>query len=100
MPLAVHVWTAPMDARLRRMRAEGASWMATAAALGIGPEAAIERGRRIAASPPPVSASPPTEDPDREPLPAGHPRAWTVLTDGTWLAGTAYPWPVQVGVLA
>jgi hypothetical protein len=31
------------------------------------------------------------EDPAREPLAAGHPQAWRVLTEGTWLAGTRYP---------
>jgi hypothetical protein len=32
----------------------------------------------------------PWEEPTRAPLPAGHPIAWSVLTDGTFLDGTFY----------
>ena len=100
MPPTNHVWTAPLDARLRRMRAEGASWVAAAAALAVSPATAIERGRRIGAHCPSVALRPTVEDPAREPLPAGDPRAWTVLTAGTWLDGTPYPQPRQDGVAA
>jgi hypothetical protein len=82
------------------MRAEGASWVATAAALAVSPAMAIERGRRIGAHNPSVVVRPMPEDPAREALPAGHPQAWTVLTAGTWLDGMPYPQPWQDGVAA
>ena len=47
------------------MRAEGASWAATAAALAVGPAMAIERGRRIGAHNPSVVVRPMPEDPAR-----------------------------------
>ena len=31
---------------------------------------------------------------DRPPLPAGHPLTWSILTDGTPLSGSEYPFPV------
>jgi hypothetical protein len=89
-----------MDARLRRLRAEGASWMAIAAVLTITVDAAIERGRRINVPLAPVVTDLPVEDPAREPLSAGHPRAWEVLTVGTWLEGTIYPQPYLCGSVA
>jgi hypothetical protein len=36
------------------------------------------------------------DDPDRLPLPPGHPRSWDLLTAGTLLAGAPYPYPVFV----
>jgi hypothetical protein len=74
--------------------------VATAAALAVSPATAIERGRRIGALRPPVVMRPTAEDPAREPLPAGHPQAWMVLTAGTWLDGTPYPQPRRDGVAA
>ncbi len=85
------VWTPALDTRLRRLRAEGAGWPVIAAALGVSPDIARERGRRLGARPPPAPPPPAAEDPDRPPLPPGDPRAWGLLTQGTLLAGT--PWP-------
>ena len=96
MATSIETWTAPADFRLRRMRLEGESWEAIAEALAVSPEAAKTRAERIAARHP-SSAHAMREDPAREPLPAGHPRAWRVLTEGTWLAGTHYPMPMGVG---
>ena len=31
---------------------------------------------------------------DRPPLPAGHPASWALITDGTLLERSAYPFPV------
>ena len=31
---------------------------------------------------------------DRPPLPPGHPTTWRLITDGTVLGGTEYPFPV------
>jgi hypothetical protein len=85
-------WTGPRDARLRRLRLEGATWAEIAAELGVTPAVARERARRIGAPRgAPAAAARATEDPHRPPLPPGHPRAWAVLTEGTTLAGTAWP---------
>ena len=86
-------WTAAQDLTIRRMRIEGATWDTIAAALGVSRYTVIEHGRRIGALRPPQLLGPPPEDPRREPLPAGHPRAWAVITDGTLLEGTPYPLP-------
>ncbi|MCW3477671.1 AsnC family protein [Limobrevibacterium gyesilva] len=89
------LWTPPQDARIRRLRGEGASWDAIAAALDVSRNAAIERGRRLGARlPPPVqrrAAAAEPQDPAREPLPPGHPAAWDAITAGTAFAGTPYP---------
>jgi len=87
-------WTDAQDTQIRRLRSEGASWDAIAATLGLSRWTVIERGRRIGARPPPREFVPPPEDPGREPLPAGHPRSWGVITDGTVLEGVPYPLPV------
>lgn len=89
MAASIKTWTSPCDSRLRRMRLEGESWEAIAAALGVSPAAASARAARIGAHGPASQAVP--EDPARDPLAAGHPLAWLVLTEGTWLAGTRYP---------
>lgn len=91
------VWTAPADARLRRMRAEGATWDRIAAALGLSRYTVIERGRRIGATRPPqiplaADETAFLQDRRREPLRAGHPVAWALLTDGTSLEGSRYVW--------
>lgn len=88
------IWSVAQDAQIRRLRAEGASWDMIAAILGLSRWAIIDRGRRIGARPPPREFIPPPEDPARDPLPAGHPRSWNVLTAGTVLEGTVYPLPV------
>ena len=89
-----HNWTDAQDSQIRRLRMEGASWDAIAAALGLARWSIIDRGRRINACPPPREAVPPPEDPRRDPLPAGHPRSWGILTVGTVLEGAPYPLPV------
>jgi hypothetical protein len=94
MPLKLH-WTAQADAGLRRLRARGVPWAAIAAVLGIDRTTLIRHGLAIdARGPAPVPRpDPDLEDPAREPLGAGHPRAWRLLTAGTALAATPYPWP-------
>ena len=92
-------WSAPQDFRLRLMRLEGAAWDEIAEALAVAPVAAIARAVRIGARRPRLNLAT-IEDPAREPLPAGHPQAWDVLTEGTWLAGTRYPMRVSSGDVA
>jgi hypothetical protein len=89
-----HLWTPAQDAIIRRLRTEDATWDAIAAALALSRYTVIERGRRIGARRPPPQFTPPPDDVNRPPLPAGHPRSWHVLTDGTVLAGSVYPLPV------
>ena len=96
MATSIETWTAPTDFRLRRMRLEGESWEVIAEALAVTPEAASTRADRIAARCP-SSGQASRQDPAREPLPAGHPAAWHVLTEGTWLAGSRYPMPAGMG---
>jgi hypothetical protein len=91
-------WTAAMDTQLRRLRGDGATWDAIAAALGLNRHAVIERGRRIGARLPPrsqVAAARAAwlQDRTREPLPAGHPVSWDALTAGSVLAGQSYCHP-------
>lgn len=85
------LWTDARDTRIRRRRAEGASWETIAAELSLAPREVMERGGRIGVRE--VSAAPPSgsEDPAREPLPAGHPASWDAINAGTVLEGEPYP---------
>ena len=87
-------WTDAQDTQIRRSRAEGASWDAISAVLGVTCWAVMQRGRRIGARLPPPDFIPAPDDPLREPLPAGHPRSWGAITANTVLEGTPYPLPV------
>jgi hypothetical protein len=85
-------WTDPMDARMQRLRREGAPWRVVAADLRLSTAAVRARGRRLGLaewSPADVPGAVPSDDPHRPPLPAGDDRAWRVLTDGTLLEGTS-----------
>jgi hypothetical protein len=97
MPLKLQ-WTDAQDTRIRRMRAEAATWDDIATALDLSRTTVIERGRRLGARPPPPEFVAPPEDPHRAPLPAGHPRTWGVMNAGTVLA--AEPYPLPRGVIA
>jgi hypothetical protein len=92
MPLKL-LWTDAQDTRIRRLRAEGAPWDLIAVTLCLNRSAVIERGRRIGARSPPPEFVPPPDDPDRGPLPAGHPRTWGAMNAGTILADEPYPSP-------
>ena len=88
------VWTAERDAIILGLRAQGRSWDAIAAALGISRWAAIERGRRLGArKPATVRRAPQLLDFGRPALAAGHPVTWGALTAGTVLDCTLYPFP-------
>lgn len=85
MPLP-RSWTEEADSLIRTMRLERRTWAEIARSLGLSRNTVIERGRRILAiAPAPVSKPPAeksvSEDPNRVPLPAGHPLTWALLTD-------------------
>ena len=90
MPIKL-VWTDAQDTTIRRLRTEGATWDTIAALLRLTRWTVIERGRRIGARPPPTDFIPPPDDPNREPLRAGHSRSWDALVLGSCLEGVPYP---------
>ncbi len=89
-------WTEVQDSKIKRMRAESASWDNIAVAVGVTRWTVIERGRRLGARLPPPGFRAPSEDPERPSLPAGHPESWGVIIKGMSLEGMPYPIPVPV----
>jgi hypothetical protein len=87
------VWTDAQDAQIRRRRREGASWDNIAADLALSAWAVMERARRIGVGRPQGEFVAEPEDPNREPLPAGHPASWEAINAGTLLQGVPYPLP-------
>ncbi len=85
------LWTTSDDRQIATARAARRSWDTIAANLGFSRSSVIERARALAI--PRLTPLPPDPEieADRDPLPAGDPLAWAVLTDGTLLEGTAYP---------
>jgi hypothetical protein len=78
-------WTKAADVTICEMRAEGTTWAEIARTLGLSRNTVIERGRRLHAEAPPktpvpVDAALVSDDPNRGPLPAGHPLTWGLLT--------------------
>ncbi len=101
MPLPIR-WTPGLDSQLRRLRADGASWDAIAHAFGMSRNTALERGRQLGFGRNPLPCPPPSPPPppqgadrivqvERPPLASGHAVSWGAITDGTLLAGIAYP---------
>jgi hypothetical protein len=89
-------WTEVQDMKIKRMRAENASWDSIAVAVGVTRWTVIERGRRLGARLPPADSEPRREDPERSPLPPGHKATWDVIIHGTCLEGLSYPIPAPV----
>lgn len=87
------LWTADEDITIAERRAQHASWDGIAMVVRASRSAVIDRARRIGV--PPLPPRPPAapDQSQREPLPAGHPLAWAVLTEATLLAGADYPYP-------
>jgi hypothetical protein len=103
----LHAWLVTDNATILRMRLEGASWDAIAAAIGVCRWTAICRGEAIGAPrerpTPGIATTLPLQchdnvdvDIDRDPLPPGHPCSWGALIAGTCLEGAAYSHPVYI----
>ena len=77
-------WTAAADKVIYDMRGDGETWAAIGRRLGLSRNTVIERGRRLRADAPVRQFVPKEydkmEDPNRGPLPAGHPLTWGLLT--------------------
>jgi len=78
-------WTETADRVIFQMRGEGQTWAAIGRVLGLSRNTVIERGRRLRAEAPAKKPAPPKDednldDPNRAPLPAGHPLTWGLLT--------------------
>lgn len=87
MPARI-TWTAAMDATIRAMHAERASWAAIGMRVGVSETAARERGATLGLTTPhgyPRTAAPrPDGQRGRDPLPAGHPASWGLLSPDVW----------------
>jgi len=87
MPEA-RVWTAAADQVICTMREAGDTWAAIGCALGLSRNTVIERGRRLRACAPPkivmAAEKQVSEDPNRLPLPAGHPVTWRLISDAPY----------------
>ncbi len=94
--MRAHVhWTGDLDDRLKGLREAGVTWDRIAAAMGLGRNTVLERGRKIGARRlRPLLATVPEEARDRPARQAGHPATWGLLIAGTLLEGEAYPYPV------
>jgi len=86
-------WNALSDANIAQLRARGFAWETIAFALGLSRWAVIDRAVRIGLCRQLLVPDPDLADPAREPLRAGHPLSWGLLTEGTLLEGSLYPWP-------
>ena len=84
-------WTEGQDATIRRMRMDGRSWDDIAETMRLHRSAVIGRACRIGAADRSRTNMRGADDPWRGPLPAGHPRSWGALTEGTSLEGVPYP---------
>jgi hypothetical protein len=94
--MRAHVkWTAELDGRLRELRSGGMTWDGIAAAMALGRNTVLERGRKIGArrirKAPCCALEEPRDRPARQ---AGHPLTWGLINAGTVLEGEAYPYPV------
>ncbi len=91
MPNA-RTWTKAADLTICQMRTDGSTWAEIGRTLGLSRNTVIERGRRIhAEAPPRRPACEPhvflPDDPNRGPLPAGHPLTWGILTSEPYPEG-------------
>jgi hypothetical protein len=88
-----YFWTDGQDTQIRRGRREGADWAAIAGNLSLALRLVEQRGHTLGLKPTPADFRGPSQDPEREPLPAGHPTSWDAINAGTVLQGQPYPLP-------
>ena len=86
-------WTAADDAAIRAARAARRPWDSLARELAASRSAVIDRARLLGLARLPPLPAPPPDPRHRDPLPAGHPESWSLLTAATVLDGAAYPYP-------
>ena len=95
------VWTDQLDQRLVRLREQGSSLRAMARVIGLNRSVVTARAIQLGFDIP-KRAKPevkPTEvpvAPTREPLAAGDPLTWSLITHGTCLEGNCYTPPSPV----
>ena len=86
-------WTAAADSVIVQMRGGGETWAAIGVRLGLSRNTVIERGRRLRADAPVRQATVKEydmmDDPNRGPLPPGHPLTWGLLTSDPYPEGGA-----------
>lgn len=87
------LWTDGQDAQIRRLRTEGATWDLIALTLSLARWTVIERARAIGSDHRPAHAAAALDEPDRQPLPAGHADSWGAINQGTALEGVPFQAP-------
>jgi hypothetical protein len=87
------LWTPDEDTAIAAQRAARLAWDRIAAHARASRSAVIDRARALGVPPLMPLPSAPADESNRDPLPAGHPTAWAVLTEGTLLDATPYPYP-------
>lgn len=92
-------WTPAADAKIRQMRGDGATLREIARHFGIARCTVSVRVRALGL--PIIDRAKPTSPrpkyDTREPLPAGHPISWDLVTRWTSMAGCRYPvWGASV----
>jgi hypothetical protein len=87
------IWTEGQDTQIRRLRIEGASWDLIALALSLARWTVIERARLIGVERAPANAVAVLDEPDRQPLHAGHAESWGAINRGTSLENVPFQTP-------
>ncbi len=89
------VWTSEQDDWLRTLRFGGLTWDAVARTMCLGRNTVVERGRRLGARRSGIASHQAGDEPlDRPARPPGHPSTWGLITKGTVLHDSPYPYPV------
>jgi len=100
---APHIWTEAENEMIRARATTLESWETIGAWVGVTKQCVILQAHRLGVptaslrwiaarreTSPTAEIITAPDDPDREPLPAGHPETWGIIVAGTCLAGTEY----------
>ncbi len=93
--LSKPVWTDGQDTQIRRLRAEGAGWDLIALALGLARNAIIDRARALGVADRSTDVVR-REEPERQPMPAGHAESWGAINRGTSLEDAPFRSPGSI----